>query len=54
MTFKEYMSLVNHALIELCGMVAHDIPDWCYHDDYKNGVKPVHCARRAIKNARGI
>ena len=51
-TFETYLRQVDAALVRLCGMDRDMLPDWCYYDDYAEGLTFMQCAKRAIRNAR--
>ena len=34
------------------GLTSMDIPDWSYWGDFRDGLSPIVCAKRALKNAR--
>ena len=50
-TFKEYMKQVDKYLNDLCGMGHEDLPDFCYHDNFDDGVSAKQTAEYAYENA---
>lgn len=41
MTFEEHMVEVDRIFIKFTGMSYVDWPDWCYADDYEDGLSPL-------------
>ena len=52
MGFENWKKRVSIELEIMCGMWADDIDDWCYADDYADGLSPKTSAKRALKNAK--
>jgi hypothetical protein len=52
LTFEQWKKSVDAIIGSLCGLSADDIDDWCYRDDYDNGLTPKRSAQRAIRNAK--
>ena len=50
-SFEQWKNEVNVWCEHLTGLSADDIDDWCYADDYNEGLAPKTSARRAIKNS---
>ncbi len=50
--FDAWKIKVNHHLIGLCGMECEDIDDWCYADDFDNGLSPLQSAKHAFNNVK--
>lgn len=50
--FRDYLTAVDVALIKLCGMSSADLPDWCYHDAFSDGIPAARAARLALKYAK--
>lgn len=51
-SFESWKLHVDLHLQKLCGMLADDLPDWRYLDDYEDGKTSLQSAKRAIKNAK--
>lgn len=51
--FSEWMTKVNSEIAsQLGGLNSDHIPDFSYHDNWKAGVPPKECARKAIRAMR--
>lgn len=51
MTFEAWMTVVNRALVDRCGLESDDIPDYCYWDCWNNGMLPHEVAAEALQEA---
>lgn len=52
MSFEEWMRIVDNVLLNNCGMLSDDLPDYCYYDSWKAGDSPFECAEQAIEYAK--
>ncbi len=52
--YEQWMRQVSQEIISKCGMTADDIDDWCYTNDYEEGMSSKRSAARAIRNARAL
>lgn len=49
--FVDYMKRVDHYIHSSCGLTSDDIEDWCYWDNFADGMSPRDCADEALLNA---
>ena len=52
MDFETWKRAVDAAISRMCGLSADDLPDYCYADEYEDGVSAATTAKRAIRAAR--
>jgi len=52
LSFEQWKKLVDENIVTRCGMTSDDLDDWCYVDDYEDGMSPSRSAARAIRNAK--
>jgi hypothetical protein len=53
-SFAHWMEKVDAHLGAMCGMSSGDLPDYCYHDAWEEGTKPIVAARYALRNAQDL
>ena len=50
--FTLWMKDVNRFILKETGVGADDLPDYCYRDDWEDGMTAKRVAKRAIKAAK--
>ena len=49
LTFEKWMSKVDAAISQICGLTSEDLADQCYRDWYEDEMSPSEAASEALE-----